>query len=37
MEVYARDQKEERLHDIPIAMTDTVERVLRSLTERPID
>jgi hypothetical protein len=37
MEVYARDQNEERLHDIPIAMTDTVERVLRTLTERPID
>jgi hypothetical protein len=37
MEVYARDQKEERLQHIPIAMTDTVERVLRGLTERPID
>lgn len=37
MEVYARDQQEERLRDIPIAMSDTVERVLRSLTERPID
>jgi hypothetical protein len=37
MEVYARDQQEERLHDIPIAMSDTVERVLRSLAERPID
>ena len=37
MEMYARDQREERLHDIPIAMSDTVERVLRSLTERPID
>ncbi len=37
MELYARDQREERLHDIPIAMSDTVERVLRSLTEQPID
>lgn len=37
MEVYARDRDEERLHDVPIAMSDTVERVLRSLADRPID
>ncbi|MFP5229158.1 MAG: hypothetical protein ACLGXA_16200 [Acidobacteriota bacterium] len=37
MEVYARDRKEERLHDIPIAMSDTVDQVLRHLTEHPVD
>ncbi len=37
MEVYARDQKEQRFPYIPIAMSDTVENVLRTLTERPID
>jgi hypothetical protein len=37
MEIYMRDQTEERFRDLPIAMSDTVERVLRSLTAQPID
>lgn len=37
MEVFSRVQGEERIAEVPIAMSDTVERVLRQLTERPID
>ncbi|HEX4309699.1 MAG TPA: hypothetical protein VHZ25_06705 [Acidobacteriaceae bacterium] len=37
MEVFARTQGEERIFEIPIAMSDTVERVLQSLAERPVD
>jgi hypothetical protein len=37
MEVYSRNHGEERILEVPIAMSDTVERVLQRLTERPID
>jgi hypothetical protein len=37
MEVFSRFQDEERIPEVPIAMSDTVERVLERLTERPID
>lgn len=37
MEVFSRNQGEERIFEMPIAMSDTVERVLQRLTERPID
>jgi hypothetical protein len=37
MEVYARDQAEQRLQDVPIALSDNVEQVLHHLIERPID
>jgi hypothetical protein len=37
MEVYARDQEEERLQEVPIGLTDTVDRILQRLSERPVD
>jgi hypothetical protein len=37
MEVFSRGQDEERIFEIPISMSDTVERVLERLSQRPID
>jgi hypothetical protein len=37
MEVFSRNQGEERIFEIPIAMSDTVERVLQSLADLPVD
>jgi len=37
MEVYTRHRKEERLQDIPIALTDTVDEVLQRLIALPVD
>jgi hypothetical protein len=37
MEVFSRGQDEERIFEIPISISDTVERVLYRLTQRPID
>jgi len=37
MQVFSSTQGEERSSEIPIAMSDTVERVLSRLVERPID
>ncbi|MFY9747183.1 MAG: hypothetical protein WA891_15260 [Acidobacteriaceae bacterium] len=37
MEVYSSNEAEERIFEIPIGMSDTVERVLQRLVTRPID
>jgi len=37
MEVFSRNEAEERIFELPIAMSETVERVLQNLTARPID
>jgi len=37
MEVYSSNEAEERIFEIPIGMSETVERVLRRLVTRPID
>jgi hypothetical protein len=37
MEIFSSTQGEERIFEIPIAMSDTVERVLEHLAERPVD
>jgi hypothetical protein len=37
MEVFSSNQGEERIFEIPIALSDTVQRVLQRLLERPID
>jgi hypothetical protein len=37
MEIFSSTQGEERIFEIPIAMSDTVERVLQHLAERPVD
>jgi len=37
MEIFSRNDGEERMQEIPIAMSDTVDHVLRRLVDRPID
>jgi hypothetical protein len=37
MEVFSSNHGEERIFEIPIALSDTVQRVLQRLLERPID
>jgi hypothetical protein len=37
MEVFSSNEAEERIFEIPISMSDTVERVLQRLVARPID
>jgi hypothetical protein len=37
MEVFSSNPVEERIAALPIGMSDTVERVLAHLAERPID